>query len=266
MAGTLASIDTVIDLDVQSGASAGPGTAMLSLNVASSLGVRPGDAVTLRSTSGSERELTVSGTYANTAFYGPAIVDITDAQAIGADGTFERMAVRFTDGTVDRRATRNLELVANQFPRLNVSSPEQFAELNTSVADTVLRIIAVLLGCAVAIGAVGLAATLSLGGLERSTELSRLRAVGASKAQVQSLVTLEAMLVCLGAAVRGLGIGALLGWYGTRLAPPDLITEQVVPWWFLVGVGAGSVALGAVVSLLPARRAANLPPIRAATQ
>jgi len=266
VAGTLASIDSVIDLDVQTGAIAGPGSALLSAEVASSLGVGPGDAVTLRSTSGSERELTVSGTYANTAFYGPAIVDITDAQAIGADGTFERMAVRFTDETFDPGATRQLEGVATQFPRVNVSSPEQFAELNTSVADTVLRIVAVLLGCAVAIGAVGLAATLSLGVLERSTELSRLRAMGASKAQVQSLVTLEAMLVCLGAAVWGLGIGALLGWFGLRLAPPDLIAEQVVPWWLLIGVGVGSIALGAAVSLLPARRAANLPPIRAATQ
>lgn len=266
VAGTLASIDSVIDLDVQTGAIAGPGSALLSAEVASSLGVGPGDAVTLRSTSGSERELTVSGTYANTAFYGPAIVDITDAQAVGADGTFERMAVRFTDETFDRGATRYLERVATQFPRVNVSSPEQFAELNTSVADAVLRIVAVLLGCAVAIGAVGLAATLSLGVLERSTELSRLRAMGASKAQVQSLVTLEAMLVCLGAAVWGLGIGALLGWFGLRLAPPDLIAEQVVPWWLLIGVGVGSIALGAAVSLLPARRAANLPPIRAATQ
>ncbi|MDQ6797385.1 MAG: FtsX-like permease family protein [Actinomycetota bacterium] len=266
VAGTLASIDSVIDLGVRTGAVAGPGSAMLSADFARSLGVGPGDAVTLRSTSGSKRKLTVSGTYANTAFYGPAIVDISDAQAIGADGTFERLAVRFTDEAFHRRATRRLERVANQFPRVNVSSPEQFAELNTSVADTVLRVVAVLLGCAVAIGAVGLAATLSLGVLERSTELSRLRAMGGSKAQVQSLVTLEAMLVCLGAAVWGLGIGALLGWFGLQLAPPDLVAERVVPWWLLIGVGVGSIALGAAVSLLPARRAANLPPIRAATQ
>ena len=266
VAGTLASIDPVIDLDVRSGAIAGPGSAMLSVEVASSLGVGPGDDVTLRSTSGAERQLTVSGTYANTAFYGPAIVDISDAQAIGADGTFERLAVRFGDDRFDRRATRQLNRVATRFPRVNVSSPEEFAALNTSVADTVLRIIAVLLGCAIAIGAVGLAATLSLGVLERSTELSRLRAIGASKVQVQSLVTLEAVLVCLGAAVWGLGIGALIGWFGLRLAPPDLIAEQVVPWRLLIGVGVGSIALGAAVSLLPARRAANLPPIRAATQ
>ena len=251
---------------MQDGAIAGPGSALLSAEVAGTLGVGPGDAVTLRSTSGSERVLTVSGTYANTAFYGPAIVDITDAQAIGADGTFERMAVRYADGAFDRRATRELNRIATRFPRMNVSSPEQFAELNTSVADTVLRIIAVLLGCAVAIGAVGLAATLSLGVFERSTELSRLRAMGASKAQVQALVTLEAIFVCLGAAVWGLGIGALLGWFGVRMAPTDLVAESVVPWWLLTGIGLGSVALGAVVSFLPGRRAANLPPIRAAAQ
>ncbi|CAN5728624.1 FtsX-like permease family protein [soil metagenome] len=266
VAGTLAAIDSVIELDVQSGAIAGPGSALLSTAVAGSLDVGPGDTVTLRSTSGAERQLTVTGTYANTAFYGPAIVDITDAQGIGADGTFERMAVRFSDETFDRYATWQLERVATQFPRVNVSSPTEFAELNTSVADTVLRIVAVLLGCAVAIGAVGLAATLSLGVLERATELSRLRAMGASKAQVQSLVTLEAMLVCLGAAVWGLGIGALLGWLALGLAPTDLITVRVVPWGLLAAVGLGSIALGAAVSLLPARRAAHLPPLRAATQ
>ncbi|QXC60693.1 FtsX-like permease family protein [Aquihabitans sp. G128] len=274
VAGDLASIDSVIDLDVQAGRIAGPGSALVSTDVADDLGVAPGDAVTLRSTSGRERKLLVSGTYANTAFYGPVVVDITDAQAIGADGTFERMAVRFSDDgvegfsddDVDRFTLWQLERVATQFPRVNVSSPEEFAELNTSVADTVLRIVAVLLGCAVAIGAVGLAATLSLGVLERSTELSRLRAMGASKGQVQALVTLEAMLVCLGAAVWGLGIGALLGWFGLGLAPTDLVTVRVVPWRLLLGVGVGSLALGALVAWIPARRAADLPPIRAASQ
>jgi ABC-type antimicrobial peptide transport system permease subunit len=74
------------------------------------------------------------------------------------------------------------------------------------------------------------------------------------------------MRVCLGAAVWGLGIGALLGWFGLRFAPPDLLVEKVVPWSLLIGMGVGSIVLGAAVSWLPARRAANLSPIRAATQ
>lgn len=264
VAADLEAIPSVIDLDVRTGAVAGPGTALLSEEVADGLALAPGDPLTLRSTSGSEVALTVAGTYANTSFYGPAIVHLDDAQAVGAEGTFEMMAVRFDPGTEVRFATWELERTAVRFPRVNVSSPEQFAELNTSVADTVLRIVAVLLGGALGIGAVGLAATLSLGVLERTTELSRLRAIGASKAQVQSLVTLEAVLVCLGAAVWGLGLGALVGWWGLRFAPPDLVTERVVPWGLLVGAGVGSMLLGAAVSLVPARRAANLPPIAAA--
>lgn len=266
VAATTEGIRGVIDLGLASGAIEGRGGALLSVDVAEALGVAVGDPITLRSTSGSEIALEVSGTYANTAFYGPAVVHLADAQQIGADGTFERMAVRLADG-VDVRSSRwQLARAANQFPRMRVSTPEQFAELNTAVADTVLRIVAVLLATAVGIGAVGLSATLALGVLERTTELSRLRAIGASRSQVQNLVTLEAMLVCLGAAVWGLGIGSVLGWVGLGFAPPDLVTERLVPWVLLVGVGLGAIALGALASLLPARRAADLPPIAAARQ
>lgn len=266
VASTLDRIGDLIDLDVRSGRVGGRGTAMLSEPVARKLDARVGAPVTLRSTSGESLRLTVAGTYANTAFYGPAIVHLQDAQQIRADGTFERMALRLAPGTDVRDARWQLGWAARRFPRTRVTTPEQFAELNTAVADTVLRIVGVLLATAVAIGAVGLSATLSLGVLQRSTELSRLRAIGATRSQVQRVVTVEAVLVCVGAAVWGLGIGAVVGSYALRYAPPDLLIERVVPWWALVAAAAGATGLGALAAVVPARRAAALAPIDAARQ
>jgi putative ABC transport system permease protein len=266
VASTLEGIGDVIDLDLRSGRVGGRGTALLSEPVARKLDARVGAPITLRSTSGASLRLTVAGTYANTAFYGPAIVHLQDAQQIRADGTFERMALRLAPGTDGRDARWQLGWAARRFPRTRVTTREQFAELNTAVADTVLRIVGVLLATAVAIGAVGLSATLSLGVLQRSTELSRLRAIGATRAQVRRVVTLEAVLVCIGAALWGLGIGAVAGAFALRYAPPDLLIERVVPWWALASAVVGSTALGAVAAVVPGRRAAAVPPIEAARQ
>jgi putative ABC transport system permease protein len=265
VAGTLETIPSVIDLDLRSGAIGGPGSVLLSTEVADGLGLAPGDPVSLRSVSGREVELTVAGTYASTAFYGPAVVDLADAKAAGAEGTFEILAVRYADRGQER-TERDLGRAAGQFPRVRVNAPSEFAALNTSVADAVLRIIAVLLGGALGIGAVGLSATLALGVVERTTELSRLRAIGAIRGQVRGLVVAESMLVCAGAATLAIPLGAALGWLGTGVAPDDLITETVIPWRLLAGVGVGSVLLGGLVAIGPANRAARLSPVLAAKQ
>ena len=182
-----------------------------------------------------------------------ATTEVDQAQVDDAAGAQSRLRHRLTARQYQRSATV-------------LQQPEQFAELNTSVADTVLRIVALLLGGALCIGAVGLSATLALGVVERTTELSRLRAIGASRHQVRGLVTLEAILVCIGSAAIALPAGALLGWLGLGLAPTDLAATRVVPWRLLFEVGVGAVVLGGLVALGPARRAAHLSPVLAAKQ
>ncbi len=237
--------------------------AMVSTDTATALGVGIGDRVTLRSVSGGSRPLTVAATYTDTAIVGPAVVPLTTAREVSADDTFDVAALRLPPGVPSDRARAVVERTMRQFPRVAVDTPAGFAALSTSVLDTTLRIILVLLVGALGIGVLGLASTLALSTLERRRELVMLRAVGASRRQIRSLVWLEASMVGLIAAAVGIAIGTAVGRVAASLVSGTLGGSPVVPWASLALVGAVAVVVAWLVSIGVARRAAMVPPAEA---
>ena len=102
---------------------------------------------------------------------------------------------------------------------------------------------------------------------QRSRELALLRAMGASRGQVNRSVLLEAIFVGLIGSTVGLGVGYLLalglrwlfGVFGLDLSRADFpMTWTAVIWSYVIGVGVTAVA-----ALIPARRASRIPPIAA---
>ncbi len=102
---------------------------------------------------------------------------------------------------------------------------------------------------------------------QRSRELALLRAMGASRRQVNLSVLLEAIAVGLIGSTVGLGVGYLLalglrwlfGVFGLDLSRADFpMTWSAVFWSYVVGVGVTAVA-----ALLPARRASRIAPMAA---
>ena len=102
---------------------------------------------------------------------------------------------------------------------------------------------------------------------QRSRELALLRAMGASRRQVNGSVFIEATAVGLLGSTVGLGIGYLLalglrwlfGVFGLDLSRAAFpMTWQAVFWSYVVGVGVTAVA-----ALFPARRASRIAPIEA---
>jgi len=102
---------------------------------------------------------------------------------------------------------------------------------------------------------------------QRSRELALLRAMGASRRQVNGSVLLEATAVGLLGSTVGLGVGYLLalglrwlfGVFGLDLSRADFpMTWTAVFWSYVVGVGVTAVA-----ALLPARRASRIAPMAA---
>jgi len=117
------------------------------------------------------------------------------------------------------------------------------------------------------VGSFIIANTFAIVVAQRSREFALLRALGASRGQVLRAVLAEALAVGIGASLVGVALGALLARgiqgllraFGLSLPSGDLVLAPRT-------IGTG-VLLGTVVTLiaavLPARRAARIPPVAA---
>lgn len=127
-----------------------------------------------------------------------------------------------------------------------------------------------LLGClalvALLVAGAGVSNTILIAVAERRRELGMMRAIGASRANIFRLVWLETLQTCFGGAVAGIAISflasrAVESWVRSSL--PFAPNGPLLRWeWWIVGVCIGSaLALGSLAGLLPAAKAACVPPM-----
>ncbi|GGM66336.1 ABC transporter [Micromonospora sonchi] len=102
---------------------------------------------------------------------------------------------------------------------------------------------------------------------QRTRELALLRAVGASGKQVIGSVVLEAIAIGLIASVLGLaagiGVGALLAYLFSTVAGGMTLAGVGVPASAVIGAFGVGLVITILAALLPALRAARIPPIAA---
>jgi putative ABC transport system permease protein len=126
--------------------------------------------------------------------------------------------------------------------------------------DVVTMAVGAIAGISLLVGATGILTMMWIAVGERTGEIGLVRALGATRAQVQALFLAEAAALAslggLAGVVVGLGLGAIL-----RTAVPGLPVET--PLRFVVAGLGVSVATGLVSGVAPARRAALLDPIEA---
>lgn len=95
---------------------------------------------------------------------------------------------------------------------------------------------------------------------QRTAEIGLLKALGASRNKILSLILTEAILLSLIGTIFGFIIG-LAGSWGIRIALPDL--QAYPPVWAMLASFLVAILTGLIFSLLPARKAARLDPVRA---
>ena len=156
-----------------------------------------------------------------------------------------------------------LEKAVSGDPTVQVQSQAQFAEEITSNVDQVLLIMVMLLSLAIVIAVLGIVNTLVLSVAERTREIGMLRAVGALRRQVRTMIVLEAFVIALFGAVVGLALGVGFAVALQRTLVDQGITVLDIPWVGLLAFLVVAGLVGVLAALWPAFRAGRLNVLRA---
>jgi putative ABC transport system permease protein len=181
--------------------------------------------------------------------------------------------------TVDLKATAELSpeelrdrVAAVLGPRYRVQTGEELAQTAGDELDEGLKFFNyILIGFAAVtlfVGVFLILNTFSIIVAQRMREMALMRAVGASRLQMVGSVQIEAAVVGFISALLGLGlgigVGRLLAWlYSTYLGGGVELAPLSVPVTAIVASLTVGVLVTMVAALLPALRAARIPPVAA---
>jgi len=252
-----------------------PGTGEIALeaSAADASGLSTGDTTTVV-LGGGPQPVTVSGEFTIAAAAAGSILvgldEATAREAYAPDGRVQYISVYARDGADVDAVRREVAAALPDGSGAQAVTGEVVREEAQRNVEEVLGFVETFLlvfaAIALVVGAFIISNAFAMSVRERQRELALLRAVGASPGQVFTSVLVQAIVVGVVGAAIGVAGGALLvrgiraglGAFGFELAGRiPLSTGQVV----------GAIGLGAVICLLaavlPARRAALIPPVEA---
>ena len=255
----------VLPMQAGSMADLGPGTVLVSANVAEQRGLAVGDRVTM-TFQGGDVDLEVAGVMQQGA---PAPNEwFVTPETFLEGGLAPLDSFVFVNASMDAdlEAVRSdLQAIVADLPTVTVKDPQGFADEQKEQINQFLYLIYALLGLSVIIAVLGVVNTLALSVIERTREVGLLRAIGVSRRQLRTVIRLESIVIAVFGALLGIAMGVAFG-VGLMLALEDQgLTEIVVPWLSLLVFVLGAALVGVVAAVVPARRAARLDVLRAIT-
>ncbi|CNF43925.1 Macrolide export ATP-binding/permease protein MacB [Mycobacterium tuberculosis] len=248
------SLRRVLDLDVSDGGLTDAGTFAVSAEVAGDNDWHVGTPVGVTFADGTSQKLTVGAVYENTDLTGDYLVPRAVWDAHTEQPLDARAFVELKPGASAASARQALTELAAPYGAPEVQSRDDFVAAQTEEMSGFITVVYGMLILAIVVALLGIANTLSLAVHERTRELGLLRAIGATRPQIRSMVRWESVIVALFGTAGGLGLGAFLGWgLGAALGNPFAPSAATMAVIAAVGAIAGALA-----AIRPARRAARL--------
>lgn len=255
-----ATFGDVVNLEFTSGSLgslADRGAMVVDAQTATDNGLIVGEPVTARFAAGTAA-YTVTGIYESAGRFSGYVVDSASVIEAGADPGDSVVYVKSApDADLDAVQAGMTAALADN-PTVEVLSQTQFKEQITSGVDQILLVMVMLLSLAILIAVLGIVNTLVLSVVERTREIGMLRAVGALRRQIRTMVVLEALVIAVFGAVVGLVLGV---WFAVALQR-TLIEQGIavldIPWLGIIAFLVVAGIVGVLAALWPAFRAGRL--------
>ena len=210
-------------------------------------------------------QVPIKAIYKDNSLNGDYLLGLTTYERAYADQADSQILVKAAPGVAPADSRAAIDRVMADFPNVTVRDQAEFRDEQGRQIDQIINLFYSLLGLAILIALFGIVNTLGLSIFERIRELGLLRAVGASRRQLRSMIRWEAVIIAVLGAVLGLAIGVFFGWTIVRALNSQGITEFTLPaGQLLIFVVAAGLA-GVLAAVLPGRRAARIDVLRAIT-
>jgi putative ABC transport system permease protein len=211
------------------------------------------------------QQVPVKAIYEDNQLNGGYLLSLTDYQK-GYSTQLDSMVIAKAKPGADQAAVRGaVDRAVADFPNVRVQDMAQYKAETGRQLDQLLNLVRSLLAFAIVIALFGIVNTLALSVFERVRELGLLRAVGATRRQVRSMIRWEAVIISVLGAVLGMAVGVFFGWTMVRALASQGFGEFTVPGAQLVAYVLLAAVAGVLAAILPGRRAAKVDVLRAIT-
>lgn len=212
--------------------------------------VKVGDTITLQN-----HNLTVAGIASPTGSLivdGMALIPLSTAQAIfDRPGVTTVLLAAPSNDKVDSLAAS----IRSQFPELEVMTQKEMGDTLSNMASTTHTFIGMIDLTMLIVAGVVTLMVMFMSVSERTKEFGMLRAIGASRSRVLTMVLEESVIVCLAGSIIGILLSFVLMklMFGASLASIDVMARAVI-YMTVIGVLAG---------LIPAYMSTKVQPLEA---
>ena len=192
--------------------------------------------------------------------FGAIAIDIALWRRHGGDDRVNDLALWLQPGADASAVIERLRALAGADVPVETASAAELRALSLAIFDRSFAVTRYLQAVAIAVGLIGVAASLSAQVLARRKEFGLLVHLGLTRAQVLAIVTGEAAAWLLAGVVLGLGVGLAVSVVLVDVVNPQSFHWTMplhVPWPRLALLAAVVLALGTATAAFSARRAAS---------
>jgi putative ABC transport system permease protein len=211
------------------------------------------------------QQVPVKAIYKDNSLNGDYLLSLRNYERGYTDQLDSQVLVKAAPGVDPATSRAAIDRVVADFPNVTVRDQAEFRAETTRQINQVINLFYSLLGLAILIALFGIVNTLALSIFERVRELGLLRAVGATRRQLRSMIRWEAVIIAILGAVLGLAVGVFFGWTVVRASRGIGITDFTLPISQLVLFVVAAGLAGVLAAILPGRRAARIDMLRAIT-